>query len=216
MPRHRLARGVELQQLLGHVAHGLLHPGLGLLPGGAAKAIDRRPRRAGVLLNEIEPLDRHEQLVFAGVAQLHELLRRFADGDAQLLEPDERADAVIDVDHVVADFQIPQIGDEDLGSRSAPLGLGGPALLLEDIAFGEDGQAAFRQPEPAIEMADRDEQRGRVRVLGAERGRGNDLILLGELEQPLGAAWRRRHEDGDVSGAYARRESRRRSPAGGP
>ena len=78
MAAHRLSRRVELQQLLGHVAHGLLHAGLGLLPGGAAKAIDWRPRRAGVLLDEIEPLDRHEQLVLAGVAQLHELLRRFA------------------------------------------------------------------------------------------------------------------------------------------
>ncbi len=150
---------------------------------------------------EIEALDRHEQLVFAGVAQLHEFLRRFPDGHAQLFEPDEHADAVIDVDHVVADLQIPKIGDEDLGSRSPPLGLGGPALLLEHIGFGKDGEAAFRQPEPAIEMADRDEQRGRVCVLGAERGRGDDLIFLGELEQPLGTAWRRGYEDGDVSGA---------------
>ena len=71
-----LARGVELQQLLGHVAHGLLDARLGLLPRRAAEPIDRRLRRAGVFLDQIEPLDGHEQLVVAGVAQLHELLRR--------------------------------------------------------------------------------------------------------------------------------------------
>ena len=72
--RNRLARGVELQQLLGHVAHGLLDRGLRALPRRAAQPIDRRPRRAGVLLDQVEPLDRDEQLVVAGVAQLEELL----------------------------------------------------------------------------------------------------------------------------------------------
>ena len=33
-----------------------------------------RLRRAAVLLDQVEPLDGNEQLVFAGVAQLHELL----------------------------------------------------------------------------------------------------------------------------------------------
>ena len=203
MAAHRLSRRVELQQLLGHVAHGLLHARLGLLPGGAAKAIDWRPRRAGVLLDEIEPLDRHEQLVLAGVAQFHELLRRLAHRDVQLLEPDERADAMIDMDHVVADFQIPQIRDEDLSSRPASLRLGRPALFLEDVAFREDRQASFGQPEAAIDLADGDEERGGVRIFGAERRRRNDLILLGELEQALGAARRRRHENGDLAGVTA-------------
>ena len=71
---HGLARGVELEQLLGHVAHRLLDARLRALPRRAAEAIDRRLRRAGVLLDEIEPLDRHEQLVVAGVAQLEEFL----------------------------------------------------------------------------------------------------------------------------------------------
>ena len=34
--------------------------------------------RAGVLLDQIEPFDRDEQLVFAGVAQLEELLHRLS------------------------------------------------------------------------------------------------------------------------------------------
>ena len=78
--RHGLARGVELQQLLRHVAHGLLDPGLGLLPGRAAQAIQRRRDAAGVLLDQIEPLDRDEQLVVAVIAKLEELVRRVVAG----------------------------------------------------------------------------------------------------------------------------------------
>ena len=81
--------------------------------------------------------------------------------------------------------------------------LGRPALFLEDVAFREDRQAAFGQPEAAIDLADGDEERGGVRIFGAERRRRDDLILLGELEQPLGAARRRRHENGDLAGVTA-------------
>ena len=63
--RHCLARGVELEELFGHVAHRLLDARLGLFPGGATEPIERRPGRAGVALDEIEPLDRNEQLVVA-------------------------------------------------------------------------------------------------------------------------------------------------------
>ena len=100
--RDRLALGVELEQLLGHVAHRLLDARLGLLPRRAAEAIERRARCAGVLLDEIEPLDRDEEFVFAGVAKLHELLRVEADIDA--LEANEEPDAVIDVHDEVAGF----------------------------------------------------------------------------------------------------------------
>ncbi len=100
--RNRFARGVELEQLFGHVAHRLLDARLGLLPRRAAETIERWTRGAGVLLDEIEPLDRDEEFVFAGVAKLHELLRVEADVDA--LEAHEEPDAVIDVHHEVAGF----------------------------------------------------------------------------------------------------------------
>ena len=72
------------------------------------------PRRAGVLLDQVEPLDRDEQLVLAGVAELEELLRRRPDVD--LLQADEHADAVIDVDDEVADLQVAEVGEERLAS----------------------------------------------------------------------------------------------------
>ena len=73
--RNGLALRVELQQLLGHVAHRLLDARLRLLPRRPAQSIERRPRAAGVLLNQIEALDGDEQLVVAVIAQLEELLQ---------------------------------------------------------------------------------------------------------------------------------------------
>jgi hypothetical protein len=55
-------------------------------------------------LNEIEPFDWHEKLVFSCVSELEELLRRV--GDADLPQSDEQPDAVIDMDDEVADLQI--------------------------------------------------------------------------------------------------------------
>src|SRR5437867_3157242 len=75
MAGHRLARGVELQELLCHVAHGLLDLRLRPLPRCAAEPIDGRPRGAGVLLDQIEALDRDEQLVLPGVSELEKFLR---------------------------------------------------------------------------------------------------------------------------------------------
>ena len=143
VPLHGLARGVELEQLVGHVAHGLLDARLGLLPGGAAETIERRVAAARELLHEVEPVDRDEQLVVAGVAQLHELARLVADVD--LLQPDEHADAVVHVDDVIADLEIAEVGEEGLGGRRAPLVA--DALLVEDVGLGKQPHLRGRQPE---------------------------------------------------------------------
>ena len=116
--RHRLARGVELQQLLRHVAHRLLDLGLGALPAGAAEAIERRPGAARVLLDQVEPLDRDEQLVLAVIAQLEELGGVADAAAADLLEPDELADAVVDVDDEIADLQVAEVGEEGRRHRA--------------------------------------------------------------------------------------------------
>ena len=137
-PGDGLARGVELEQLLGHVAHGLLDLGLGLLPGRAAEPIERRLRAAGVFLDQIEALDRHEQLRVAVIAQLEEFLHDVAAGDGDLLEADELADAVIDVDDQIADLEIAQVGEERGGRRALLACAGLAPLFVEDIGFGVD------------------------------------------------------------------------------
>ena len=209
---HRLARGVELEQLLRHVAHRLLDLGLRALPRRAAEPIDRRPRRAGVLLHEVEPLDRDEQLVLAGVAQLEELLHAVADAD--LLQADEHADAVVDVDDEVADLEVAQVGEKRLRRRPAPLGRA--ALFLEDVGFGVDLQAGVRQTEPARQRADRDEHRGVPRVLGALDRDREDVVFLEQLDRPLGAARRRGDKQRRLAGVAQPPDLGRPSPARAP
>ena len=74
----RLALGVELQELRGHVAHGLLDPLLDLLPVAAAQAVEGGAGALGarVLLHPVEGVDRHLELVPALVDEDHELAAR--------------------------------------------------------------------------------------------------------------------------------------------
>ena len=143
--RHGLSLGVELEQLLGHVAHRLLDARLGLLPGRAAEAIEGGTCAARVLLDEVEPLNRDEQLVVARVAQFEKLLRiargawhRPAHG-TQLLQSDELADAVIDVHDEIADLQIAKVGEKRVRD-AAPLLRRAP-LFLEDVGLRVNLQA---------------------------------------------------------------------------
>ena len=84
----------------------------GAFPGRAAQPIDRRPEAPVVFLDQIEPLDRHEQPVVAGVSQLEEFLHPVVDAD--LLQPGERADPVVDMDDEVSGFEVAQVRDNAL------------------------------------------------------------------------------------------------------
>ena len=139
---NRLALRVELQQLLRHVAHRLLDARLGLLPRCAAKTIQRRPRAAGVLLNQVEALDRNEQLVVAVIVKLEKLLAAVGPAKAELLQADELADAVVDVDDEIADLQIAQVGEERPGQIAALFR--SAALFVEDVASPR--RSAVRHP----------------------------------------------------------------------
>ena len=153
------------------------------------------PGRARVSLHEVQPFDGHEQLVFAGVAKLHELLRLQADVDA--LEPDEEPDAVVDMDDEVAGLEVAEVREERASRRLAALV--DFSLFLEDVGFGPELELGFRQPEAAAEMPDPDEDSRRVRVRGALHRHGVDLVVGEELDRSLGAAGRVSHEDHRVA-----------------
>ena len=176
------ARGVELQQLFGHVAHGFLDAALGLLPGRAAQTIERRPRRAGVLLNEIEPLDGDEELVLRRVAQLHELLR--LEADLNPLQADEHADAMIDVHDEVVGLEIAKVREECGGCRPAALVC--PPLLVEDVGLGPELETGIGKTKPLGKMPDRDEHGARRRVLTAFDRGGRHLVVGEQLDDPFG------------------------------
>ena len=188
--RDCLARRIELEQLFGHVAHGFLDLRLGTFPGRAAEPIDGRLCRAGVLLNEIEPLDGNEQFVVARIMQLDEFLLVVADAD--FLQANEDADAVVDVDDGIADLQIAEIRQK--GFRGRPSALGRAPLLLEDVGFGVNLEARVGQPETARQASQRDEH-GRVpRVLSSLDRRCKHFVFFEQLDRPLGASRGRRDE----------------------
>ena len=193
---HGLARGVELEQLLGHVAHGLLDPALDALPRRPAQPIDRRPGCAGVLLHQVEPLDGHEQLVFAGVAQLEKFL--FVVADADLLQADEDADPVLHVHDEIADLEIAQVGEERLGDGS-PL-VGRAAVFVENIGFGEELEAGLREAKSSRQVAQGHEHRGVARIVGAVGLNGQDVVVLEQLDRALGPAGRGRDEQHRFAG----------------
>jgi hypothetical protein len=174
---------------------------LGLGPRRAAEPIERRPAAAGVLLDEVEPLDRHEQLVVAVVPQLEELVRAVADAD--LLQADELADAVVDVDDEIAHLQVAQVREEGrrggfLARRAAPL-----PIVVEEIGLGVDGDAAAGEADAVREAADRDEHGAGAQRARARRRFRAHVVVLEHLERALGAAGRVGHEDHGVAGVAA-------------
>ena len=156
MSLHHLPRGVELEQLVGHVTHRLLDGRFRACPGRAAESVEFRLRvsAARVLLNEIQILHRHQQLAAAGVLDLHHFA--FVRSERNPLEPKESSDAVIDVHDEVADFQIAQIGDEGVGfaflRSDARRG-----RRLEEVPFRIERDADLLEGEAAGEGAVRDD-----------------------------------------------------------
>ena len=99
--------GRDLDQLAGQLADALLDLGLAGLPADAAQLVELH-LLVGVAVagEDVEVLDRDEQLVAAGVDQLQAVVRGAA--DLQRLQPLEAADAVLGMDDVVA---LAQCGD---------------------------------------------------------------------------------------------------------
>ena len=78
--------------------------------------------------------------------------------DVDLLQSDENADAVVDVDDVVADLEIAEVREEGLGSRGAALVA--DAFLVEDVGLGKEPHLRRRKAEPLRQLASGHEQRG--------------------------------------------------------
>ena len=98
------------------LADALLHARLARLPGAAAEPVelDAGLLRA-VARQELDVLDRQEQLVAAGIVDFETIVRRAGGLDGA--QADEAADAVIDVDDEIAGGEARRLGDEILRPR---------------------------------------------------------------------------------------------------
>ena len=106
------AFGVKFEKFVGHVFHGLAHAGFGLGPGLRAEMTQGWLGAFGgaIFLNQVETRQRNVEARAFGIFEQHELGVAVALIDffqALIL-----ADAVFDVDNVVADLQIAEVGEE--------------------------------------------------------------------------------------------------------
>ena len=103
--------GRDLDQFAGDLADAVLHPRLARLPGAAAEPVELDVALVGaVARQQLDVLDRQEQLVAAVIVHLQAVVRRAGSLDG--LQADEAADAVIDVDDEIAGGEARDFGDE--------------------------------------------------------------------------------------------------------
>ena len=143
---------------------------------------------AGVFLDQIEALDRYEQLVLAGITQLEKFLRSVGSTNPELFQSSEFADAMVHVDDQIAGFQIPKVREER--PRNTPTPFGRAMFFLEDVGLGVNLQRRIRQPEPARQRAHGHKNGRGVRVFNAVNGNSDDFVFLQNLDRPLGATFR--------------------------
>ena len=151
------------------------------------------------------------------ITKLEELLQRSSTAGArlrargELLQPDELADPVIDMDHEVANLEVAQVGQKRLG-EAAPL-LRGTTFLFEDIRLGVDLQRRVGKTESSRQRPDSDEH---CCCMGSRRLRPapHDVVVAKNLDGALGATGAvgdEQHRVAALSRVSRRRSNRRRA-----
>ena len=138
-----LAFGVELEELFGHVADGLADARLARFPDRGAETIEggRGAAERVVFLDEVEARERDVESRVLRVMQEHEFAGRAFDG--YLAQAVELADAVVDVDDVIAGFEIGEIAEEAGGFWARPGALRGRSQRFEEIGVAIDSEIYF-------------------------------------------------------------------------
>ena len=177
----RLARGVDLEQVLGQLGDRTPHPSLGPLPVCAAQPRQSGSRAAGVTGDSPDHVGRQEDLVVTGEVELQVLL-----GGAAVLalgHPGIARDPMVDVHHGVPDRQLP-----DQVARHHPLGRGQPPHpgRAEQLSVAEHQQARRAVGESGSQRSMDQPDRARRRRLAQLRLRGHAQATL--VEQLANAA----------------------------
>ncbi len=166
---HGLALGVELEQLGGHVLHGLAHAGLGFLPLLRAKPVEDGCGTGvggAVFLDQVEAREGDVELGLLGEFENHEF-----DGEAVLHDFFQAlvlGDAVLDVDDVVADWEVAKVGDEGRGLGALGLGAGGDVGIVGEIVGAEDDQVGIGEADTGGDLGADDD--GHAQIAGHVAG----------------------------------------------
>ena len=185
----RLAHSIELEQFVSHVFHGLLYSGLGLGPGSAAQAAQRRAHAftRTILLDQVKPRERHIKLRAFGKLQQHELAGGLA--LLKLFQSLVHANAVFHVYHVVAHGQVAEVRHECGRLGLLPQGrFHHDFRIIKQVTRAKEHQMGIRQHH-AIGHGSADDGGG-SQVAGEVRG----LVKIGlAAGQGITAAHAERH-----------------------
>ena len=134
LPRRALR--VEIQQFRRGVAHLPERPGLGALPLAAAQRMQRRVvgRSSAITADQMQAADRHVQLGVVGVTKMQKL--RWPVAQIQRHQAEITADAVLLVDHRIADPDLGQIAQHGLDIAALATVALGEAPGIGGIEFG--------------------------------------------------------------------------------
>ena len=135
--KRRLAQlplGRDLDELARDLADAIFHARLARLPGRGAEAVelDTGLLRA-VARQELDILDRQEQLVAAGIVDFEAVVRRAGGFDGA--QADKAADAVIDVHDYIAGGEARDLSDEILRPLRRPARAN--EALAENVFLGD-------------------------------------------------------------------------------
>ncbi len=184
---HR-APGGDLDQLARNLADSFLNPGLPGLPAEAAELVEGHLAFGSAVAGEdIEVLDRHEQLVAALVDQAQAIVRRTAEleGDKAIVA----ADAVVVVDDEIALAERADVGDELIAAPGFSRGPAEP--VADDVGLGQDRDLGGR--EAVLERQHRERRPARrIRVVPAlDPVQAQDAVIGQHHAQTLERAFAR-------------------------
>ena len=130
---------IQIQEFGGGVAHLRRGFFLCLVPLAAAEIVQRRRfgGRAAVAADEMQLRYRHIQLVAARVFERQELGRTLT--EIEILQPEVTADAMLQMDYGVADFDLGQVAQHAFGAGLAAFALAARAHLRRiELVFSDD------------------------------------------------------------------------------
>ncbi len=154
---------VELEQLGGHILHGLAYARFCPDPLLRAEPVQHR-RGSGVggavFLDQVQPGERNVKLRALGKFQNHELNRKTV--LRNFLEPLVLRDAVLHMHHVVADAEIAEVGDKSRRLRLLQSRARRHVGLVGKVVGAEDDQVRLREDDARRQRRAHDDRHAQV------------------------------------------------------
>ncbi len=193
----------DLDEVGRHLEDARLHARLARLPGAAAEPVEiDRGLLGAVARQQLDVLDRQEQLVVAGVVDFQAVMRRAGGLDG--LEADEAADAVVDMDDEIAGGEARDLGDEilrALGRLARPHQAIAQDVLLADHREAVGLEAGFEPEHREPDLRLRQRQHGGPVV---DRREIEDLVVGEHMAHAVARAVAPQREHDALAGRLQR------------